>query len=263
MYYKEFCPHHLLRDLVQCYFVCTNDTGGVTEDKVYAAGCVELLFNTGEPQQIQHGNIISKPNVQLWGQTIEPFHFTSSGKHCMFGIRFFPHTAACFFKEPLNQFNNQVLDFTDFGGKELYARLAEATLLEKRMALADAFLLKRFTFSGEKVRLVNNIIDDLSKEDFFENIHSVASRYGMSPRHLQTIFLQYTGITPKLFHKITRFQKSLQLVASGCLSLTSVAYQCGYFDQAHFNKDFKFFTGSTPSHFLPASSTDFVATHKN
>ena len=268
MHYKEYHPHPLLQNLVQCYFVCENDSTVLTDDKVFAAGCIEILFNIGPeaPQQIQHGKLISRPNIQLWGQTIEPFNFVSSGKHSMFGIRFFPHTAACFFNEPLDQFNNQVLDFTDIGGKEaatLQAKLSETKSLEGRIEMVDKFFIRKLDVPLDKIKLVSSIIDDLAKEDFFENIDSVASRYGLSARHLQTIFLQYTGLTPKLFYKITRFQKSLRLITGSDQSLTTVAYRCGYFDQAHFIKDFKFFTGSTPSRFLPASSTDFVATYKN
>jgi AraC-like DNA-binding protein len=69
----------------------------------------------------------------------------------------------------------------------------------------------------------------------------------MSPRYLQRLFLQYTGVTPKLYHKINRFQLSLKLVAKKDSSLTSIAYDCGYFDQSHFIREFKSFTGVTPS----------------
>ncbi|MBD1362717.1 helix-turn-helix transcriptional regulator [Mucilaginibacter sp. ZT4R22] len=96
-----------------------------------------------------------------------------------------------------------------------------------------------------------------------ENINAVASRYGISSRYLQTIFLNYSGLSPNLFTKIARFQKSLSLVAGTELSLTTIAYECGYFDQSHFIKDFKFFTGSAPSWFSPESSTDLYATLHN
>ncbi|MGY0037518.1 helix-turn-helix domain-containing protein [Pedobacter sp. NJ-S-72] len=106
-------------------------------------------------------------------------------------------------------------------------------------------------------------MQDLSKDDFFENINSVASRYGVSSRYLQKIFLNYSGLGPNLFSKIARFQKSVHLVANKDSSLTTIAHQCGYFDQSHFIKDFKFFTGSTPSRFSPENSTDLFVTLNN
>lgn len=65
--------------------------------------------------------------------------------------------------------------------------------------------------------------------------------------------MQYIGITPNLFNKINRFQLSLKHIAKKEASLTSIAYECGYFDQSHFIRDFKSFTGITPSAYSPES----------
>jgi AraC-like DNA-binding protein len=102
-------------------------------------------------------------------------------------------------------------------------------------------------------------MSELNKEDFFDNIENVASRYGITSRYLQKLFLQYTGLTPKLYTKIHRFQSSLALVAQKEAPLTSIAYDCGYFDQSHFIRDFKAFTGTTPSDYaLDDSSLTFA-----
>ena len=271
MRYTEYSPGIFLKDYVQCYFVCETDTAVFTEDKVFATGFIEIMFNLGDdgPQQLINGDFIKQPDIQLWGQTIQPFTFTSFGKHVMFGIRFFTHTAACFFNERIAEFNDQVIDFKDIGGKEtvlLHSRLLEAGSTGERIELVEAFLLKRlFRFEDKfnRLKLVNSIMHDLTKDDFFENINSVSSRYGISSRYLQTIFLNYSGLTPSLFSKIARFQKSVHLVAGKHASLTTIAHQCGYFDQSHFIKDFKFFTGSIPSQFSPESSTDLFVALKN
>ena len=271
MRYQEFRPNSFLKDYIQCYFVCETDTAVLTEDKVFATGFIEIMFNLGTdgPQQIKNGDLINQPDIQLWGQTIRPFTFSSFGKHSMLGIRFFAHTAACFFNEPIAQFNDQVIDFKDIGGKEavlLHSKLMEAKSLDRRIELIEEFLLQKLSLSVNKfsrLRLVNSIMHDLSKDDFFENINSAASRYGISSRYLQNIFFNYSGLTPNLFSKIARFQKSLHLVAAKDLSLTTIAHTCGYFDQSHFIKDFKFFTGSIPSRFSPVSSTDLFAALNN
>jgi AraC-like DNA-binding protein len=271
MYYQEFPPHPALKNFVQCYFVCENDTEGISSDIVFATGHMEIMFNVGTEgmQQLTYAGITNQPDIQLWGQTIEPFSFVSCGKHSMFGIRFFTHTAACFFKDPVDQFNNLVMDFKDVAGSEaalLRSRLVESKTFKCRIELADQFLLQRLAPSPttiDKLKLVKSIMVDVSREDFFENMNTVASRYGISARYLQKLFVQYAGISPKLYVKIARFQKSLQLVADKDLSLTNIAYECGYFDQAHFIKDFKFFTGSAPSRFSPESSTEFLTAYRN
>ncbi len=271
MHYKEFAPTGLLKNYVQCYFVCETDTAVFAEDKVFATGVIEIMFNVGAdgPQQLKNGDLIRQPDIQLWGQTIHPFNFVSFGKHAMFGIRFFPHTAACFFNERIEEFNNQVIDFKDIGGKEtavLHSKLLEAKTLNQRIELADAFLLRLLSHSVNKftrLKLVSSIMHDLGRDDFFENINTIAARYGISSRYLQKIFLNYSGLSPNLFSKIVRFQKSVHLVAGKNISLTTIAHQCGYFDQSHFIKDFKFFTGAAPSRFVAETSTDLFVSLKN
>lgn len=249
--------------------MCETDVPIFIEDKVFATGVVEILFNLGAdgPQKLTNGKLTTAPCVQLWGQTIEPFNFVTSGKHTMLGVRFFPHTAACFFDEPVETFNGQVLDFIDVAGKDgwlLYRQLRDESILAKRIELLEAFLLtrqSRYAHRFSKLAMINTVMVELNKEDFFENINSVAARYGLSSRYLQKLFVKYCGLSPNLFSKITRFQKSLQLVAKQNLPLTAIAYECGYFDQSHFIKDFKYFTGIVPSHFTSESSSDFAASH--
>lgn len=94
---------------------------------------------------------------------------------------------------------------------------------------------------------MGDIIGEISNPAFFDRISSVAAKYGMSPRYLQKLFVQYTGMPPKLYAKVQRFQQSLKLIQRKEASLTSITYECGYFDQSHFIREFKSFAGVTPS----------------
>ena len=82
------------------------------------------------------------------------------------------------------------------------------------------------------------------------NINEIASTHNMTGRNLNKLLNRYTGLSPKLVGKINRFQQSLRLIARKNQSLTGIAYDCGYFDQSHFIRDFKAFTGFTPSAYL-------------
>ncbi len=79
-------------------------------------------------------------------------------------------------------------------------------------------------------------------------------RANISTRYLNMLFTQYTGLPPKLFCKINRFQQSLVLVNNNEEKLTDVAYSSGYFDQSHFIREFKQFTGLTPNAFADNAS---------
>jgi AraC-like DNA-binding protein len=134
--------------------------------------------------------------------------------------------------------------------RELHARVLEGETLNKRIELIENFLLQHLSPSekrASKIEMIGDIMNDLKEHSFFDNIADIASRYEITPRYFQKIFLQHTGLTPKLYSKIARFQTSLKLVTQKETSLTSIAFDCGYFDQSHFIKDFKSFTGYTPT----------------
>ncbi|MGC4103622.1 DUF6597 domain-containing transcriptional factor [Ferruginibacter sp.] len=271
MQYKEYQPRSILRSYVQCYFTCESETTVLSEDNIYASGSVEIMFNLGhtskqtwiDQQQVQ------EPLIQLWGQTVQPLQVSTVGKHAMFGIRFYPHAAACFLNERIDQFNDRLLDMADVAGKKinlLHEQLMETNFIPQRIALVETFLLQQlllFEKKAGKAQLVHHIMQELRQDDFFDNLDNVANRYGISSRYLQKLFVQYSGLSPNLFSKINRFRKSLQLVSQKQLSLTAVAHQCGYFDQSHFIKDFRYFTGAKPSAFELESSTDLLASLQN
>ena len=262
MNYQEIKPGDRLKQYVKCYYIYESATHTTFEDTVFPSGCVEIIFNlgTGKWQTAAGDDFVTTPSIELWGQIIRPLAVKSIGKNTMLGIRFFPHGAAWFFKENMELFNNQVADLSDLSGNAvtiLHAKLLETDAWNKRIALVEDFLLQRLSPSERrysKMTVVSDIMQEIKRDDFFDNIESVASRYGITSRYLQKLFLQYTGLTPKLYTKINRFQNSLRLVTKKDASLTSIAYNCGYFDQSHFIKEFKSFTGVTPSGYLSEQS---------
>src|SRR5207237_7458101 len=97
---------------------------------------------------------------------------------------------------------------------------------------------------------VGSMLRSIKKDPAENNLGNVASKYGITPRYLHKLIYQHTGLSPMSFHKIIRFQQSLKLITRNDLSFTTIAYSSGYFDQPHFIRDFKSFTGLTPSAYL-------------
>jgi len=268
MNYKEIKPCNSLKKYVKCYYIFESLSDVPYEDKAFATGCIEIMFNIGSGrwQTIVDGKFVTTPQVELWGQIIRPLTFRSLGKNTMLGIRFFPHTAACFINDKIELFNDHVTDLNAVTGntiQTLHSMLMEAASLNKRIEIIEAYLLQRlsnFQPKFSKIDLVADVMNEMKRDDFFDNIQNVASRYGFSSRYLQKIFLQYTGLTPKLYSKINRFHNSLQLIAKNDASLTSIAYECNYFDQSHFIREFKSFTGINPSAFNTETSSAVLIT---
>jgi AraC-like DNA-binding protein len=262
MKYNEIRPGNALKQYVKCYYIYESDVNVVFEDRVFPSGCVEIIFNlgTGKWQTAAGNGYTTTPSIELWGQIIRPLPIRSVGKNTMLGIRFYPHAAAYFLNDKVGLFNDQVVDFRDLhGGKvsSLYSKLLETTNWNKRIELIEDFLLQRLLLSQNKFSklvVIGDVMSELRKADFFDNIENVASRYGITSRYLQKLFFQYTGLSPKLYSQINRFQNSLRLVTQKNISLTSIAHNCGYFDQSHFIREFKSFTGFTPSGYSLANS---------
>nr|WP_303850526.1 helix-turn-helix transcriptional regulator [Seleniivibrio woodruffii] len=83
-----------------------------------------------------------------------------------------------------------------------------------------------------------------------KSIGDITSYFGCSARTVNRMFYRHTGAQPAKMVAVRRFQKALAMVNSGIWRLTDIAYASGYYDQAHFIKDFRKYSGSVPSDFI-------------
>jgi len=255
--YREYKPAKSLEKYVKCYYSIDSGTSEVVEDKAFATGCIEIMFTLdGRPWQTKKANTFTETSsVELWGQILDPMTFRSVGRAEIFGIRFYPAAASFLLREDISRFSNSLYNLSDVlcnDVNELHARLAEESSIHERIQVTDAYLMGKLAVHSKslaKIDLVRNVMDEVTRPGFFDNIDNVASRYGITSRYLQKIFVQYAGLTPKLYARIHRFQSSLVLIGKGEVSLTDAAYECGYFDQSHFIREFKSFTGFSPGEF--------------
>jgi AraC-like DNA-binding protein len=256
MKYVELLPTEKLRQYIKCYFLFESDPDTEFEDTVFPGGHVEIIFNLGEAiwQSLADQGFHTTPQAELWGQITKPLHVRTKGRNVMLGVRFFAHTAPLILKEDPHIFNDRISNLEEVLGnsiKELHIRLHETSNLNERIVLLENFLWihiqKNIQTQPNSAVLINRVVFEMSAVNFSDSIESIAARYSITPRYLQKLFLKHTGVTPKLYNKINRFQQSLKQLSTGNSSLTSIAYNCGYFDQSHFIREFKSFTGLTPS----------------
>jgi AraC-like DNA-binding protein len=77
----------------------------------------------------------------------------------------------------------------------------------------------------------------------------ICDKLGRSRRHLATRFREQIGLTPKTVARILRFERAVALLTRGDVPLAELAFECGYYDQAHLNRDFREFAGKSPAAF--------------
>jgi transcriptional regulator GlxA family with amidase domain len=80
-------------------------------------------------------------------------------------------------------------------------------------------------------------------------IEELAKQVHISKRQIQRDFKNYVGLSPKKYARILRFNYIFKLMQEKDMKWVDIAIQSGYFDQAHFIKNFKEFTGEEPSNY--------------
>jgi len=258
MQFRYFTPSPVLKPYIRHYYSFVSSEELVFEDTVFPSGDMELVFNLGAGtwEAGVQNRFQQTPQAEVWGQVTRPLAVRSRGRHTMLGIRFFTHAASYFFDEEISVFNDHVSDLYDVMGKPaktLHAQLMDMAGTDERIQLLEHFLLQRLQANQKKAHHINkvaSILTSIQKEAEENNIGDIASTHGITPRYLHKLIYKHTGLSPKSFNKISRFRQSLKLIAKDNYPFTAIAYDCGYFDQSHFIRDFKSFTGVTPSAYL-------------
>jgi AraC-like DNA-binding protein len=91
------------------------------------------------------------------------------------------------------------------------------------------------------------------------SIAALATELGSSRKHINERFRTEVGVPPKTLARVLRFRRAVRLLRNSHLALPDIARRCGYFDQAHLNRDFRQFAGATPREFAASASPAAVA----
>jgi AraC-like DNA-binding protein len=127
-------------------------------------------------------------------------------------------------------------------GGELVERLALAPTWAARFALLDAEIAARVAASAPPPREVAWAWSRLAATDGAVPVGALAQQLGWSRKRLVGRFREHVGLAPKLYARLLRFQAAVELLW--------IALDCGYYDQAHLNRDFRAFADVTPSEFV-------------
>ena len=249
-----FQPALALRPYVKEYFVVTVDMA-LTNAVFYPSGYVDFAVNisNGNVITIINGRAIDMPKVEILGHLTTQTRLTISPGTTVFIARIYPHATGLFFPNPANQFTNDSIDLYDVLGETsdiLHDRIINAMSITQQVKLFDDFFMQRLINHKRdlsKVSLVNQICSQIIASPEAFDLRTLATQFQFSERYIQKLFIDSVGLTPQSFFAVRRFNRSLSMIQSTDADLTSIAYQCGYYDQAHFIREFKKFAGISPS----------------
>ena len=177
---------------------------------------------------------------------------SSGGAHCM-QVNFTPLGARLFLRASARELAHRVVGFCDVLGAEgglLAERLYHAGDWRTRCAMVEAEIAARILPDAPPRDLSAFVWKRIVDSNGAIAIRDLASECGVSRKHLSVSFRDATGMAPKPYARVCRFQKAAGILSSPTTPAWSdVALDCGYSDQAHFNRDFRRFSGYTPSEY--------------
>jgi AraC-like DNA-binding protein len=184
----------------------------------------------------------------------------STGLNHGMQVNFTPIGARLFLGMPVDEITNRTVRLDDMFGamdRRIVARLEDTPDWEARFDILDAFIADRIGRAQPPCVEVAWAWRRLVETDGKHGIGALAGEIGWSRKHLIARFRDQIGVPPKTAARILRFSRAVrQLERAETARWAAVAYDAGYYDQAHFNRDFREFTGGTPTEFLARRMPD-------
>ncbi|HWV87984.1 MAG TPA: helix-turn-helix domain-containing protein [Capillimicrobium sp.] len=169
-------------------------------------------------------------------------------------LRLTPLGARMLLGVPMGELADQVVELDALLGRdagELIERVHDARTWAARFALLDALLARRLAEARQPPPEVEGAWWRLTRTRGATPVADLVRESGWSRRHFTARFRGEVGLGPKVFARVLRFDAAArELQRPGGRSLAEIALDCGYYDQAHLNRDFRAFAGVTPTQLL-------------
>jgi len=201
--------------------------------------------------------VFEQQRAEIMGVLTGKFTTELRGTGRVFGIKFRPGMFQPLLGDAVAELTNQVWPIERlFGqaGLDLRDALAAEADEDRCAALAEAFLLPRLPARDALAERVRDAVEHVAANRDITRVEQVAAGLGLSLRPLQRIFQKYVGVSPKwVIQRYRLHEAAAQLARAAQTDLTELALQLGYFDQAHFARDFKRLVGTSPGAYAKAA----------
>ena len=167
---------------------------------------------------------------------------TPLGAHTVFGVAMHELAGRCIALEDL---------LGERTASELVERLAEAPGWPERFAMLERFVAERAAVGRDPAPDAVWAWQRLEGTGGRLAVEALARQLGCSRRHLAARFREQVGLPPKTVARLLRFHSAVALLrAGGASRWAEIAYECGYYDQPHFNREFRELAGTSPGEFI-------------
>lgn len=254
---KHF-PASPLSEVVELFWHSARTTTemlGAPREAILPDGCAHLVFNLSEDraafyQQVGSDKLTILGGSVFCGPRSSPYAIRPTAG-AVIGVLFRPGGVFRMLSTPTNEFKDAQIPLGVIAaGDHLREELIAAETPAARFVLLEKFLLQRLSRSRPLHRAVRYALRAF-EQDSFLSVAAVRERIGLSERRFSRVFSEEVGMTPKLFQRICRFQKTISsLPTGGEVDWAGTALASGYYDQAHLIHDCRAFSSMTPADFF-------------
>lgn len=184
------------------------------------------------------------------------------GAFSHFGVSFYSHALSVFFRMDAAGITDTNVDILDLDKTTITEKLDNAQSHAERVSILSGYFIEKLSRAKPDTVIQQLLLNGILQPD--TDVQFYAHNLHLTERQLQRRFKQHVGISLKKYQRILSFEQVLrELQETEYGSLTDLAYRRGYYDQAHFNRDFKEFSGITPYQFvkertLGSESSSFI-----
>lgn len=240
VYHKGYAPEH-------------------TKERFLPDGTTNIVFDLREdPKYIYDNQTLEKKQecTKVWFSGMHTQYLTiSSGQHAeMMVVTFQAGGAHILLEESLYPFKDTVVEGEHALGKavlSLRKELIGKSSIQEKFTVLEQWLLASCNFETDLQKTIRPFVVQIRKSKEQVKLQEMAVNSGYSQKQFIHLFKQCVGLTPKQYHRIIRFNDILNAIyGKKKLEWASIALECGYFDQAHFIKDFRAFSGLNPRKYI-------------
>ena len=276
MSYWLLPPDPSLRPFVKSYFI--SDVTERATDKLelhMPDGYAELVFVFGAGYE-RHAldapsSVATMRHSYVIGGRSRSIVTRDSGRIRVIGVKLEPGSLRGLIRSPLTELRDRTVNLGDLNDLKLLAledQLADCHEAHEIGARLDRFLLARREALHDPDPLAERLMQRIRLERGCTSLTRAAQEYGVDPRTMERRFIALSGMSAKAYCRIVRFKLAYHAFLQRCTLRSgkknndpsrSVDPLQGFYDQSHFIREFRFFTGTSPRQVAArrlATSTD-------
>jgi AraC-like DNA-binding protein len=248
---ETYIPSPVLSPYIRRYRIIESSEERVNRILPDTSFTLALLFR-GQVNYIKGGSSVRLPFPVISGlqKTARLINYINHSATVI--IQFKETGPAAFFKLPLHELFEQSVSLGHFIPQTkisvIEEQLAEAQNNRQRITLVERFLLSLLA-PGPSDAMVEAAVRSIYAAKGFLKVKELASHFCLSQDAFEKRFRKTAGTSPKQFSSIVRMKSVIGSMRQK-QPLTDITFDNGFFDQPHFNKEFRLFTGQTPTEFL-------------